>query len=308
MKTKLPSIISLSCFTEAAKYLSFTRAAQELCITQSAVSLQIKKLEQQLGCVLFNRVKQRLHLTDAGKLYAREVVVILNQLEQATHNLHSQISGRLLLGFEDSLTTCWLIPKLHDFQQRYPDIQTEIMSDLNQLYEQQTGFDVGVLYGSGQWTGFSAQYLMAEEFVAVCSPSLKDKFGQIEHLSGVLNYPFLHHTAQPSSSDYWLKAAGFNQQQISALPGQRFEHFKSLVDAAKHGLGLSILPKYFVLEELDNATLVLAFEKSLISKDSYYVVTSELKKHDLKIQLFVQWLLSWKTAALPELESKPTPE
>jgi LysR family glycine cleavage system transcriptional activator len=116
MMRPLPSMVALSCFEAAAKHQSFTKAAEELCLTQSAVSRQVKKLEQLLGCVLFDRVKQRLYLSKAGKQYQREVSQSLTQLESATNTLRKKISGRLQIGIECAMTIHWLIPKLTDFQ------------------------------------------------------------------------------------------------------------------------------------------------------------------------------------------------
>ncbi|RKF14562.1 LysR family transcriptional regulator [Alginatibacterium sediminis] len=292
-------MISLCCFESAAKHLSFTRASEELFMTQSAVSRQIKKLEQSLGCELFERVKQRLKLTQAGSDYAAQVSQILEQLELQTAKLRKKISGRLVVGVEDALTTRWLIPKLHDFQRLYPEIETEIITDVHQLYTQRDGYDIGILCGDGKWPEMQSQFLMPENLVAICSPSLFERYGPVVSPIDVLNYPFIHQTARPSTTRYWLHEAGLSPEQIDALPGLRLEHFRLVVDAAMQGLGLSVVPRYFIEDELNRGVLVMACSQALSCSDNYYVVHHESRQLDPQINVFAQWLLSWGGSARP---------
>lgn len=293
MKHRLPSTIALCCFESTARHSSVTKAADELCLTQSAVSRQIKKLEEVLKCALFTRVKQRLQLTNTGKEYQHEIAPLLEQLQSATKKLQENVSGRLKIGIEQSMTVHWLIPKLHDFQQQFPAIETDIITDIQQLYEQRSSYDVGVLYGDGLWPEFHSQFLFAEEFVAVCTPELLARHGSLETIEDIVRYPLLHHTSSPSSSEYWLQKAGFSSEEIKDLPGMRFALFRLLIDAARYGLGIAIVPHYLIENELKTGELVQAYKEYLLSKDSYYVVTQKSKKEDPKAQAFAQWLLAW---------------
>ncbi|MFT7009350.1 MAG: LysR family glycine cleavage system transcriptional activator [Colwellia sp.] len=295
MQRRLPSFISLNCFEVAARTESFTKAAEELCLTQSAVSRQVKNLEEFIGCLLFERVKQRLYLTDVGKVYEQKIKEILHQLESVTQDISKNISGRLIIGVEDSLTIAWLIPKLNDFKNKFPDIEVEIMTDLNKLYVKREGFDVGIIYGDADWPECKAQYLMDEHLVAVCTPKLYEKYGEVHELKDVLNYPFLQHTAHISSTVEWLTAAGFTQQEVDKIPGARFERLRLLVEAAEHGLGIAIVPYYQVSNHLSENKLVLARKEHFKCKDAYYVVSHKTKARDLKIQEFSNWLLKWNT-------------
>ncbi|MEI6893221.1 MAG: LysR substrate-binding domain-containing protein [Colwellia sp.] len=295
MQRRLPSIISLNCFEVAARTESFTKAAEELCLTQSAVSRQIKSLEDFVGCLLFGRVKQRLYLTDAGETYKHQIKEILQQLESATKDISKNISGRLIIGAEDALTIIWLIPKLNDFKNKFPNIEVEIMTDLHQLYVKREGFDVGIIYGDGNWPECQAEYLMDENLVAVCSPELYQQYGPVNELKEVLNYPFIQHIAYQSSTVEWLTAAGLTAEEIEKIPGPRFERFRLLVEAAEYGLGIAIIPYYQVAKKLSEKTLVLAREEPLKCKGAYYVVSHVTKTNDLKIKEFSNWLLKWNT-------------
>jgi len=295
MQRKLPSVISLNCFEVAARTESFTKAAEELCLTQSAVSRQVKSLEKFVGFLLFERVKQRLYLTDAGRVYEQKIKGILDQLENAPQDIIKNISGRLIIGVEDSLTITWLIPKLNDFKHKFPDIEVEIMTELDKLYVKREGFDVGIIYGDAQWPECKAQYLMDEHLVAVCTPELYEKYGEVDKLKDVLNYPFLQHTAHVSCTVEWLTAAGLTQQEINKIPGPRLERLRYIVEAAEHGLGIAIVPYYQVANLLSENKLVLARKKHFKCNDAYYVVSKKSKADDLKIKEFSKWLLKWNS-------------
>ncbi|SEK42358.1 LysR family transcriptional regulator, glycine cleavage system transcriptional activator [Colwellia chukchiensis] len=295
MPRKLPTVISLNCFEVAARTESFTKAAEELCLTQSAVSRQVKSLEKFVGFLLFERVKQRLYLTDAGKIYKQKVKEILDQLESVPQDIIKRISGRLVIGVEDTLTITWLIPKLNDFKNKFPDIEVEIMTDLDKLYVKREGFDVGIIYGDAQWPECKAQYLMDEHLVAVCTPELYEQYGEVDKLKDVLNYPFLQHTAKLSCTVEWLTAAGLTPQEIDKVPGPRFERLRYIVEAAEHGLGIAIVPYYQVANLLSENKLVLARKKHFKCIDAYYVVSKKSKADDLKIKEFSKWLLKWNS-------------
>lgn len=298
MRRHIPSTTALRCFESAARHESFTQAAEELCLTQSAVSRQIKKLEDMLGCPLFERVKQRLHLTETGKEYEQKICSILEQLDTATTSIRQKIKGRLRIGIEDSLMTHWLITKLNDLQLQFPDIETEFISDLHLLYDLHEGFDIGILMGDGQWTDLQAHYLMPEKLVAICTPELLAMYGPVNCMKDILNYPFLHHTATSSGTIMWLTEAGLTEPEIQALSGPRFSNFKLLVKAAKEGLGLTIVPEFLVAGSLRRNELVMPFAEAMICKESYYVVIPNNLVNEHKVQTFSEWLLSWKSAPI----------
>ncbi len=302
MRLQLPSMISLCCFEATARHLSVTLAAEELSLTQSAVSRQVKNLEEMLGCELFHRVRQRLQLTDTGRNYAQEVSLLLNQLKAATSLARCGSGGKLHIGVEPSFNTRWLLPKLGDFIARYPHIEVELMNDLRRLYERHEGFDIGILYGNGNWAGFDSHFLIQGELLAVCTPELLEHYGPIVELTDILRYPLLHHDAYATSSQLsstwlWLHAAGLSNDEIEALPGQHFEHFRFVLDAALHGLGVSVLPAYLVAGELAEGRLVAASRKPLIC-GAYYVATRRQRAREPEVQALANWLL--QSAEMPE--------
>lgn len=291
---RLPSMISLTCFAAFARHMSVTRAAEELSLTQGAVSRQIKNLEEMLGRPLVEKVRQRLLLTEEGRRYVEEISPLLDQLEAATQRIAGSRSGRLRIGAEPSLTTRWLLPKLKEYGQLHPGLELQVMSDLQRLYEQLDGFELAILFGDGHWPGFEARRLMSGEMVAVCTPDLLQRHGPVIEPRDILRYPLLHHSALAalgkSSTQLWLLDAGLSAKEIDALPGQRLEHFQFVLDAALHGLGITVLPRYFVAPEVEAGRLVVASSEPLECGD-YYLVWPEGCR-DARVKAFAQWLLA----------------
>lgn len=295
MSRGLPTTIALCCFEATARHMSVTQAAEELSLTQSAVSRQIRKLEASLGCQLFRRVKQRLVLTESGRCYAQDIAPLLERLAIVTREVRRDYAKPLQVGAEPSFTTRWLLPRMEAFADSYPGFDIEYFGDLDQLYVTQEGFDIGILYGQGRWSGFVTQLLLPCELVAVCTPSLREHHGVITHPRQLQDYPLLCHVPKASpvhlSSTYlWFHAAGLSDEEVAALPGQRFEHFQFVLDAALHGMGAAVLPRYFVAHELAQGRLAEVSQTPLIC-GAYYLAIRHTCIGDSRVQAFVDWLM-----------------
>lgn len=291
----LPTTIALSCFEATARHLSVTRAASELCLTQSAVSRQIKRLEAQLECTLFLRIKQRLVLTEEGREYATQVSKYISQLNAATVHLKAAREKQLRIGAEPSLTARWLLPLIDDFKREYPQVVLDFSTEMRNLYEDQHGFDIAILYGDGRWPQFESTFLMRPQMFAVCTPQLRQEYGPIVKREDILKYPLLHHMAQDVASDLsstqlWLRSIGLSQSEIAGIATQHFEHFQFLLDAALHGLGITVLPSYFIAEELRLGRLVKACDEPLVAKD-YYIAIRKSAADNINCQRLKRCLL-----------------
>ncbi|WP_299771817.1 LysR substrate-binding domain-containing protein [uncultured Pseudoteredinibacter sp.] len=291
MAKYLPSTQALQCFDAVAELLSVTRASQRLNMTQSAVSRQIAGLEAGLSVQLFRREKQRLYLTERGRAYWEEVRELLRRLHNASQRLQGKVSGRVRLGVEPAIASRWLVPRLAAFKQRHPELDIELQTDLEALYYESDSYDIAILYGLGEWPDLDAEFLMADTLVAVSSPSLLQQFGKIQRLEDSLRFPLLHHTSKPSSSGAWLKSAGLSDHDIDALPGSRLQSFSLISQVASEGLGLAILPDYFVAADIQEGKLVLACDESLPCEERYFVVRPKGRGEDLAVDAVKQWLL-----------------
>lgn len=296
MRRHLPSLIALQCFEASARHLSFTRAGEELCLTQSAVSRQIKNLEAFLGCALFERIKQRLQLTDVGRSYAEDIRQVLDRAEQATRQVMRGQTGPLQLATEPAIASRWLIPRLADFRRHYPGVDIQLSTDMDRTYGEARDYDLAILFGPGQWQGLEARQLMTETLLAVCSPELMMPGMPFKSFGEITQLPLLHQSRKLSASEQWFSRAGLSRAQIRQLPGQRFEYFQLLLDAALQGLGVAILPTYFAQTELDSGRLVKACNRGMVSEQAYYVAVPQEKADQPAIGELVEWLISQAVA------------
>ncbi|MGS2723182.1 LysR substrate-binding domain-containing protein [Porticoccus sp. GXU_MW_L64] len=291
MSRHIPSLMSLECFEAAARNLSFTKAGDELCLTQSAVSRQIKNLEQFLGLQLFMRSKQGVSLTVEGASYAAELKPLLDRLESISRDAASGQVRPLVLAVEPALVSRWLLPRMGKGGQQ-PPVEFELNTDMARIYGASRDYDLAILFGSGHWPGLQSQLLMTETLLAVCKPQLLAKTGgkAFTERKDIAKLPLLHQTGELSSSHLWLQKSGFSSDQINDFPGPRLEYFQLLLEAALQGLGVAVLPSYFVRDELAGQQLVRACSADLMCDQAYYLAVPEEKSARLPIQQLRRWL------------------
>lgn len=289
MRRKLPGTELLIAFETAARHQSFTRAAEELSLTQSAVCRQISALEEFLGVDLFNRVKKRVTLSEAGQLYARQVRESLRQLEHDTLSLmaHRGAGGVLELAVVPTFATRWLIPRLGDFHATYPGITLDLATRAEPFMFKDTPFDAAIHCGDPVWPGAHADYLFGEEMVPVCNPALLQGRTQIEPQE-LLALPLLHQSARPGAWREWFAVAGL--ANVNAMGGARYELFSMLVEAARAGLGVALVPRFFVVKEMAAGQLVIPCTYALQNQRSYYLVFPENKAGSAPLETFRLWL------------------
>lgn len=288
-KLFLPAVTDLLAFEAAARHASISRAAEELHLTQSAVSRQIRQLESQLGLALFARVRQRVVLTDAGRLYAADVRAVLQQLSGATQKAmaFADGGGLLHLAVLPTLGTRWLIPRLPDFAERQPQVTVNFSARSEPFDFMQEPFDAAIHFGTPHWAGAVCEYLMHEEVVPVCSPVYQSRHG-IASPADVARMALLHQTTRPTLWTDWFEQVGVNAQQ--ALRGARFEQFAMIAQAAVSGLGVALLPRFLMKDELAAGTLVELSGQALRSTDAYYLVYPESRAETPVVRAFREWL------------------
>jgi len=284
----LPSVDALVAFESAARHQSFTRAAAELNLTQGAISRQIRVLEDRLGSSLFQRVRQRVILTDAGRAYLLEVRRILDGLESATLRLMTvgESTNVLNLAVLPAVATHWLLPRLPDFFSKHPGISVNCAIRLSPFDFGTDPFDAAFHYGAPIWAGAVVHHLMDEEIVPVCSPAFKTS-RRIRRAEDLTRIPLLHLTTRPAAGADWFAKARI--PAANAFQGSLFENFAMIGKAAFAGLGAALLPTYFVEQELKSGTLV-AVAPVQRSKSAYYLVIPETKVGTPHVASFVKWI------------------
>jgi DNA-binding transcriptional LysR family regulator len=289
MRRKIPATDLLIAFETSARHQSFTRAAEELCLTQSAVCRQISTLEGYLGIALFNRIKKRVTLSEAGLIYAKQVREYLRRMEHDTLSLmaHRGAGGVLELAVIPTFATRWLIPRLADFHARNRSITLDLTTRAEPFIFTDTPFDAAIHFGDPVWPGALTEYLFGEEMVPVCSPALLDGRTHIAPAE-LESLPLLHQSARPDAWREWFDVAG--RANVNAMGGSRYELFSMLVEAARAGLGVALVPRFFVLSEIASGELIIPSEHVLHNPRSYYLVYPENKLGSPSLQVFCQWL------------------
>lgn len=290
MSRLLPSMSSLKAFEASARHSSFSKAAEELKLTQSAVSRQIKTLENALGIKLFYRVRRRVLLSEAGTAYATNIRTCLSQIEEATQELLASrgTGGVLNLAILPVFGTKWLIPRMPGFWQTHPGISVNLLRPPMPFDFSSERFDAAILFGGASWPrGVVAHRLMPEQFVVVCAPALVADPG-LSTVADLSRHTLLQHTTLPHAWQDWLIAAG--SPEINGLKGPRFERFSLVLAAATAGKGVALLPRFMVEEAVVSGRLVIRFDISLPDSYAYYLVYPEEKREMPALRAFRDWV------------------
>ncbi len=293
MTARLPSLNGLRAFEAAARHLSFTQAAAELNVTQTAISHQIRRLEEELGLRLFIRKNRALALTAKAKDYLPGVRAAFNDLRLATDRLLRKDADNVLtISTLASLAAKWLLPRLSTFQEAHPGIDVRITTSTTLVDFNSGDVDAAIRYGRGHWPGVRAQGLMADELFPVCSPALLKGEKPLRCPQDLARYTLLH-----SSGGYdddwrlWLTAAGL-PANISRQPGLSFDLIFMTVQAAIDGIGVAMGRTSYVQDDIAKGRLLVPFKIALPADAGFYLVSPEAVADPPKLRLFRDWLLA----------------
>ncbi len=297
MRRKIPPLQTLVCFDAAARHESYTRAAQELALTQSAVSRQIGALEAFLGVALFRRTRHGVALTPSGATYARQTALRLEAMERDTLDAMADqgAGGSLALAAVPTFATRWLIPRLPGFARLQPEAVVHIETRTRPFLFADGEFDAALYAGTpaqvASWAGTRAMLLMREDVVPICSPHLLPaQRGKPRAVApaAIAQMPLLQQSTRPEGWRQW-----FDAQQVDApraRAGPRYELFSMLAAAAAQGLGVALMPTMLVEDEIARGELVVACPRALSGRRSYYLVTPERGDARPLVGLFGDWL------------------
>lgn len=288
-KRLVPSMTALQCFEAAARHLSFTRAAEELHLTQSAVSKQVAQLEDMLRHHLFLRIRRRLQLTPAGALYLAEVNKILTQVDMSsryvlTYGAQTEV---LKVATQPSFGVRWLIPHLKGFGKRHPNIHLDIRNEMEPFALLQGSADVVFFHGQGTWPGATCVELFGEQLLPVCAPELLQgrALSSASELAGLV---LLQSTARPEAWHDWFSDQGLATDD--SYHGPRFDTFYMALSAAQVGCGVALVPRYLVARELAEGSLVVAWEHQIQSSGAHYLAYAEHAAEVPKVKALVEWV------------------
>jgi LysR family glycine cleavage system transcriptional activator len=293
MTARLPSLNGLRAFEAAARHLSFTNAATELNVTQTAISHQIRRLEEELGVRLFIRQNRALALTPEAAQYLPGVRAAFNDLRFATDRLlRTDNENVLTVSTLASLAAKWLLPRLPAFQEAHPGIDVRITTSTALVDFKSGNVDAAIRYGRGHWPGLRADWLMADELFPVCSPALIAGNRPLRCPEDLAQQTLLH-TSAGYNDDWrlWLTAAGL-PPNISTHPGLTFDLILVTVQAAIDGLGVAMGRTSYVEADIAKGRLLVPFKITLPADAGFYLVSPEARADSPKLSAFRHWLVA----------------
>jgi LysR family glycine cleavage system transcriptional activator len=289
MSRRIPPLNALKTFEAAARHLSFTKAADELFVTQAAVSHQIKALEEYLSMKLFLRRNRTLLLTEEGQAYFLDLKDIFKSLQDATDKLLARGSkGTITVATPPSFASQWLVPRISQFANVEPDIDVRIKA-----VDYDEGFltddiDIAIYYGRGRWSGLISDKLHSEFLTPMCSPSLLTGNKPLLTLDDLHDHTLLHDETREMWKG-WLKH--FQVKGINVNKGPVFSHSMMVLQAAALGQGIALGNTVLARPEIEAGRLIAPFDERLESRDAFYIVCDVAHSELGKIVAFREWLL-----------------
>lgn len=309
---RLPPLNSLRAFEVAARHLSFSLAAAELNVTQSAISRQIKGLEDFLRVPLFRRLPRSLELTEQGKRFAVPLHDAFVQLQRATEIVLDQNKLTTLnINVLPTLAMKWLIPRLLHFTAAYPNIEVRMISSIRPVDFRVEEVDVAIRVGpvltknrkgaspidlvmTRDWNDLRSMPILSDSLVPVCSPSLLKKGPPILRPEDLRHYTLIHNATREKGWPYWLEMMGIEDLPVGHYIA--YGHFFMTIQAAVEGKGVALVPSVLIEGELRSGSLVALFEDRQVEAGAYYLLCRESDWHLPKIKNFREWLMK-ETAA-----------
>lgn len=288
--TLYPSMTALRMLDAVARLGNMHKAADYLCVTPSAVSHQLRKLEQVTGAKLVRRLRRSVELTSAGNRYVLEIRKALSLIEQATLPVADEEPfGKLTINCMPGFGAYWLAQHIGEFQSLYPNISIRVMSTSDKMDLKGDEIDFSILYGDGFWDGLSVQLLYTPAFFPVCSPKLFERHGRLSNPADITQYPLIHHN---NYSDWtaWLAAACPKRVQIEG--GIVFDDVNHSINAALAGQGVALGDQILAGRALHEGTLLQLFDTEIMGPHSYYIVARDDKIRRRVTRAGIEWLIT----------------
>jgi DNA-binding transcriptional LysR family regulator len=300
----LPPLDLIQGFEAAARHLSFTKAAEELFITQSAVSRQIRALEQHLGVMLFERRPRALELTEPGRTLQHAATDLLERLQEVANRLRADaVTPHLTVTTTNGFASLWLIPRLRRFTALNPDVDVRISATYKTINLERELVDVAVRYCKEEEAPEGAIRLFGEELFPVCSPSLRNEGPRpLRTLQDLEAHALLHMDEASGALDWgtWLAAHG--HADLKPVAAIRFDSYEQMIQAALSGQGVAMGIGRLVAGLLEAGRLIAPFNNSVVGTRAYFIIRSALTGTRPHVQGFMNWLIE-EVKAAPELES-----
>ncbi len=286
----LPPLNALKVFEAAARNTSFADAADELFLTASAVSHQIKSLEKYLGVELFSRQKRKVRLTPTGEKYFTSVKQVLNELEVATRRVVSAVETDIVvLSVAPNFLVRWLMPRMHRFQAQYPDVELQISASVGMIDFNNSNADMAIYYGHGDWHDIEVYFLSRVYLVPMCSPRLLKGNKPLKTPSDLKKHTLIHVSKRTYEWPEWLKLAKVKYKGFRR--GLKMSSGQLATAAAAEGLGVALADSTLSSGELTQGKLQMPFDIQLDTHKSYYLVHQKDRPMSYGMQAFKDWVI-----------------
>lgn len=293
---RIPPVNGLEAFEAVARHGSFSRAADELSITQSAVSHRLSQLEWLLGVPLLLRVGHSVSLTAQGRDFLPHVRLALESLQAGIKKLGEPRQSTIRLSLAPALASKWLVQHLAAFQRMHPEINLDITVTSKMLNVRAGEVDVGLRFGKGDWDGLDAIKLIRTRIFPVCSPAYLNAHSWLKQPQDLARATLLRQAIVPWKP--WFRAAGLGWPE--PVGGPSFSEVSILIDAAEYSQGVALVLSALVERQLDSKTLVRLFDIEQTSDRAYYIVTPSNEPLRTEIRALVTWLIETSRAICGE--------
>jgi LysR family transcriptional regulator, glycine cleavage system transcriptional activator len=279
----------LRAFAVASRHKTFTAAANQMGISQVAISRQIAILENYLGIKLFERGSRSVKLTDVGRSFGHEIAALFDDLDHAAQNIFSRESENTInLRVYPTFANHWLLPRLSEFIDQYPDYRVRFDTVVEPLDFRGTHLDVAIQLGNGVWRDARGRKLFDEVVDVVCSPAYAEKFDYFKESDSFEKAELLHAKYRRGEWQIWANAAGY---ELNLREGLEFDSSLLTYSAARQGLGLAIGQTALLKDEIEAGELVCPLRKPVETGASFYAVWPTMKSVSTKTRHFIDWLL-----------------
>ncbi|WP_417317355.1 LysR substrate-binding domain-containing protein [Emcibacter sp.] len=290
MKRQLPPLNALRHFEVVARLGSFTAAAEELGVTQGAVSKQIALLEDYLGCTLIDRSRQGLVLSDRGRSYFPQISLALETIETVTFlTREKDAAGILHVNILPSFSSSWLIPRLESFAGRHPATRLQLSTGDGPV-EKSSAIEADIFIRcQDRWSsGLEKQILFEERLLLISGPEYIRQMEGYDGPGALENARYLEHISRPGLLQKWQKSLGMGAATVA--PALGFEHFFMIVEGVRNNLGLALVPDFMVQKDLDEGRLFNPFGVQYFSGFEYALLYQGYRKFDPGVRAFCDWI------------------
>lgn len=300
-RRRLPSMTALMAFEAAARLASFTRAAEELGVTQAAVSRQIHLLEEHFGFPLFIRLHRRIELTERGRLLANASQDAFDSIAATVADIsHEAQDNELTISATVAFSHFWLLPRISEFSRKYPEISLRILTQDTMPNVELGEADIAIRFGDGRWVEGQSKALFNDEIFPICSPEFADRIREIENPRDLLRFPLISNiTDEPTWTGWSDWFAAFDVEMPKKIPGLRCSFYTEAIYAALGGQGIALGWWHLVEDLLGHGRLVRLGEFSLKTENAYFSVVPKRRRQTEAVRLFQEWLAeTLETSAL----------